>query len=132
MYADGLMSYGPTREKLPLTLARRIRRLLHLDLIPGLRPMLLSEFGVEPEVVPDVVFRAVLDEISRESGPRPRTGARGADGRAARPVPGGDQRPDRAGGGGLLRGDAWPGRRGPDTALLEARPDGACRRAPAA
>ncbi|MFD5222131.1 polysialyltransferase family glycosyltransferase [Streptomyces tendae] len=71
VYADGLMSYGPTREKLPLTLARRIRRLLHLDLIPGLRPMLLSEFGVEPEVVPDAAFRAVLDEISREAADGP-------------------------------------------------------------
>ncbi|WP_395572168.1 polysialyltransferase family glycosyltransferase [Streptomyces sp. BK79] len=72
VYADGLMSYGPTREKLPLTLARRIRRLLHLDLIPGLKPLLLSEFGVAPEVVPDDAFRAVLDEISREAADDPR------------------------------------------------------------
>ncbi|MFE0203197.1 polysialyltransferase family glycosyltransferase [Streptomyces sp. NPDC058985] len=67
VYADGLMSYGPTREKLPLTIASRVRRLLHLDLIPGLRPLLLSEYGVEPEIVPDDAFRAVLDEISREA-----------------------------------------------------------------
>ncbi|AQS67904.1 polysialyltransferase family glycosyltransferase [Streptomyces pactum] len=72
VYADGLMSYGPTREKLPLTIARRIRRLLHLDLIPGLRPMLLSEYGVAPEVVPDGAFRAVLDEISRDAADDPR------------------------------------------------------------
>lgn len=72
VYADGLMSYGPTREKLPLTLARRIRRLLHLDLIPGLKPLLLSEFDVQPEVVPDDAFRAVLDEISREAADDPR------------------------------------------------------------
>ncbi|MFJ5261293.1 polysialyltransferase family glycosyltransferase [Streptomyces sp. NPDC088387] len=65
VYADGLMSYGPTRERLPLTISSRIRRLLHLDLIPGLKPMLLSEYGVPPEVVPDDAFRAVLDEISR-------------------------------------------------------------------
>ncbi|MFE6284939.1 polysialyltransferase family glycosyltransferase [Streptomyces sp. NPDC057877] len=67
VYADGLMSYGPTREKLPLTIASRIQRLLHLDLIPGLRPLLLSEYGVEPEVVPDESFRAVLDEISADA-----------------------------------------------------------------
>ncbi|MFG3317498.1 polysialyltransferase family glycosyltransferase [Streptomyces sp. NPDC048171] len=67
VYADGLMSYGPTREKLPLTIASRVRRLLHLDLIPGLRPLLLSEYGVEPEIVPDDAFRAVLDEISRDA-----------------------------------------------------------------
>ncbi|MFE1028706.1 polysialyltransferase family glycosyltransferase [Streptomyces sp. NPDC058818] len=72
VYADGLMSYGPTREKLPLTIARRIRRLLHLDLIPGLRPMLLSEYGVPPEVVPDGAFRAVLDEISHDAADDPR------------------------------------------------------------
>ncbi|MGV9843087.1 polysialyltransferase family glycosyltransferase [Streptomyces fungicidicus] len=72
VYADGLMSYGPTREKLPLTIARRIRRLLHLDLIPGLRPLLLSEYGVRPEIVPDGAFRGVLDEISREAADDPR------------------------------------------------------------
>ncbi|MER7488543.1 polysialyltransferase family glycosyltransferase [Streptomyces sp. NPDC126497] len=72
VYADGLMSYGPTREKLPLTLARRIRRLLHLDLIPGLKPLLLSEYGVEPEIVPDEAFRGVLDGISAEAAGDPR------------------------------------------------------------
>ncbi|MFJ9603652.1 polysialyltransferase family glycosyltransferase [Streptomyces althioticus] len=72
VYADGLMSYGPTREKLPLTLGRRVRRLLHLDLLPGLRPMLLSEYGVEPVVVPDGAFRAVLDEVAREAADDPR------------------------------------------------------------
>ncbi|MEU5138184.1 polysialyltransferase family glycosyltransferase [Streptomyces sp. NPDC021139] len=71
VYADGLMSYGPTREKLPLTLARRVQRLLHLDLIPGLRPMLLSEFDVEPVTVPDEAFRAVLDEVSRDAADDP-------------------------------------------------------------
>ena len=72
VYADGLMSYGPTREKLPLTIARRVRRLLHLDLIPGLTPLLLSEYGVEPGIVPDEAFRGVLDEISREAADDPR------------------------------------------------------------
>ncbi|MEV5316434.1 polysialyltransferase family glycosyltransferase [Streptomyces sp. NPDC052687] len=72
VYADGLMSYGPTRNKLPLTIGWRIRRLLHLDLIPGLRPLLLSEFGVEPEVVPDAAFRRVLDEISEDAADDPR------------------------------------------------------------
>ncbi|MEG3628273.1 polysialyltransferase family glycosyltransferase [Streptomyces poriticola] len=71
VYADGLMSYGPTREKLPLTIGCRIRRLLHLDLIPGLQPLLLSEFGVPPEVVPDDAFRAVLDEISQDAADDP-------------------------------------------------------------
>ncbi|GEB56144.1 polysialyltransferase family glycosyltransferase [Streptomyces gardneri] len=67
VYADGLMSYGPTRSDLAQSIAIRIRRVLHLDLVPGLRPLLLSEYGVEPELVPDSAFRAVLAEIADAS-----------------------------------------------------------------
>ncbi|MFD1832644.1 polysialyltransferase family glycosyltransferase [Streptomyces desertarenae] len=67
VYADGLMSYGPTREKLPQTTACRIQRLLHLDLVPGLKPLLLTEYGVPAELVPNDVFRAVLDELDDAS-----------------------------------------------------------------
>ncbi|MGW2558962.1 polysialyltransferase family glycosyltransferase [Streptomyces sp. NPDC001514] len=67
VYADGLMSYGPTRDELPQQIACRIQRLLHLDLVPGLRPLLLSEFGVEPELVPDDAFRKVLAEIAESA-----------------------------------------------------------------
>lgn len=63
VYADGLMSYGPTRNHIPVPMSSRIRRLIHLDLVPGLRPMLLSEHGVEPVAVPDDEFRAVLGRI---------------------------------------------------------------------
>lgn len=65
VYADGLMSYGPTREKLRQATVSRVRRLLHLDLVPGLTPLLLSEYEVPAESVPDAAFRAVLDEISQ-------------------------------------------------------------------
>ncbi|MCK1796885.1 alpha-2,8-polysialyltransferase family protein [Streptomyces sp. XM4193] len=65
VYADGLMSYGPTREKLRQATASRVQRLLHLDLVPGLVPLLLSEYQVPAEPVPDAAFRAVLDEISK-------------------------------------------------------------------
>ncbi|MFF8917994.1 polysialyltransferase family glycosyltransferase [Streptomyces sp. NPDC015032] len=64
IYADGLMSYGPTRSKLDQLVGTRIRRLLHLDLVPGLRPLLLTEFGVESEIVPTDVFLKVLDELA--------------------------------------------------------------------
>ncbi|MCX2968107.1 MULTISPECIES: polysialyltransferase family glycosyltransferase [Streptomyces] len=64
VYADGLMSYGPTRERLPAATAPRIQRLLHLDLVPGLRPLLLSEYDVPAETVPTHAFRAVLDELT--------------------------------------------------------------------
>ncbi|GAA1883390.1 polysialyltransferase family glycosyltransferase [Streptantibioticus ferralitis] len=64
VYADGLMSYGPTRNKLELLVTSRIRRLLHLDLVPGLTPLLLSEYGVRPEIVPTGAFTAVLAEVA--------------------------------------------------------------------
>ncbi|MFF7180993.1 polysialyltransferase family glycosyltransferase [Streptomyces sp. NPDC008121] len=64
VYADGLMSYGPTRDELPQSIGCRVRRLLHLDLVPGLRPLLLAETGVACELVPDDAFRAVLAEIA--------------------------------------------------------------------
>ncbi|WBB58912.1 polysialyltransferase family glycosyltransferase [Streptomyces sp. WMMC500] len=64
VYADGLMSYGPTRERLPQHVACRVQRLLHLDLVPGLEPLLLTEYGVPAEVVPNEAFRAVLDEVA--------------------------------------------------------------------
>ena len=40
------MSYGPTRNKLDPLVGTRVRRLLHLDLVPGLTPLLLTEFDV--------------------------------------------------------------------------------------
>ncbi|MFI8826729.1 polysialyltransferase family glycosyltransferase [Streptomyces sp. NPDC053431] len=68
VYADGLMSYGPTRDELPQSIAARVRRVLHLDLVPGLRPLLLTEYGVGAELVPDDAFRAVLREIAEDAG----------------------------------------------------------------
>ncbi|MFJ9809378.1 polysialyltransferase family glycosyltransferase [Streptomyces sp. NPDC101158] len=68
VYADGLMSYGPTRDELPQSIAARVRRVLHLDLVPGLRPLLLTEYGVGAELVPDDAFRAVLREIAEDGG----------------------------------------------------------------
>ncbi|WP_307071648.1 polysialyltransferase family glycosyltransferase [Streptomyces sp. B3I8] len=71
VYADGLMSYGPTRDEPPHSVAVRVQRLLHLDLVPGLRPLLLSEFGVAAELVPDDAFRAVLADLSRAAADDP-------------------------------------------------------------
>ncbi|WP_405899509.1 alpha-2,8-polysialyltransferase family protein [Streptomyces sp. NBC_00727] len=64
VYADGLMSYGPTRSRLDQLVGTRVRRLLHLDLVPGLKPLLLTEFGVEPEIVPTDAFLKVLGELT--------------------------------------------------------------------
>ncbi|MEU6116129.1 polysialyltransferase family glycosyltransferase [Streptomyces sp. NPDC047117] len=67
VYADGLMSYGPTRSKLDPLVGTRIRRLLHLDLVSGLKPLLLTEFGVPAETVPTEPFLAVLAELAEEA-----------------------------------------------------------------
>ncbi|MFF9057538.1 polysialyltransferase family glycosyltransferase [Streptomyces sp. NPDC014882] len=63
VYADGLMSYGPTRNKLDPLIGTRVRRLLHLDLVPGLVPLLLTEFGVPARTVPTSGFLKVLGEV---------------------------------------------------------------------
>jgi hypothetical protein len=63
VYADGLMSYGPTRNKIDPLVGTRIDRLLHLDLVPGLEPLLLTEFGVPAEIVPTDAFVKVLAEL---------------------------------------------------------------------
>ncbi|MFF3461253.1 polysialyltransferase family glycosyltransferase [Streptomyces sp. NPDC002619] len=63
VYADGLMSYGPTRNKIDPLVGTRVDRLLHLDLVPGLKPLLLTEFGVPAEIVPTPAFTKVLAEL---------------------------------------------------------------------
>lgn len=63
VYADGLMSYGPTRNKIDPLVGTRVQRLLHLDLVPGLEPLLLTEFGVAPEIVATPAFTKVLAEL---------------------------------------------------------------------
>jgi hypothetical protein len=69
VYAEGLMSYGPTRDALPVEAASRIRRLLHLDLVRGLRPLLLTEWEVEAVPIPDDAFRAVVAEVRAAAPP---------------------------------------------------------------
>ncbi|GGJ20939.1 alpha-2,8-polysialyltransferase family protein [Streptomyces brasiliensis] len=63
VYADGLMSYGPTRNKIDPQVGTRVNRVLHLDLVPGLKPLLLTEFGVAGEIVPTPAFTKVLAEL---------------------------------------------------------------------
>ncbi|MYW68489.1 hypothetical protein GTY65_31090 [Streptomyces sp. SID8379] len=70
-YADGLMSYGPTRNKIDPLVGTRVRRLLHLDLVPGLKPVLLTEFGVPPQIVPTENFLKVMAGLTGASGELP-------------------------------------------------------------
>lgn len=69
VYADGLMSYGPTRNKIDPLVGERVRRLLHLDLVPGLAPLLLGEFGPTAEIVPTEAFTKVVAELADSAGP---------------------------------------------------------------
>ncbi|MER5885543.1 alpha-2,8-polysialyltransferase family protein [Streptomyces sp. NPDC001941] len=72
VYADGLMSYGPTRSRIDPLVGERVRRLLHLDLVPGLAPLLLAEFGAVAHLVPTSAFTKVVDELAdRGAGPGP-------------------------------------------------------------
>uniref|UniRef100_A0AAU2V4C7 Alpha-2,8-polysialyltransferase family protein n=1 Tax=Streptomyces sp. NBC_00003 TaxID=2903608 RepID=A0AAU2V4C7_9ACTN len=64
VYADGLMTYGPTRNKLDPLIGTRVRRVLHLDLVPDLRPLLLGEFGVPSETVPTAAFLKTVGELA--------------------------------------------------------------------
>jgi Alpha-2,8-polysialyltransferase (POLYST) len=66
VYAEGLMSYGPTRSPLPEMVSSRIERLLHLDLVPGVTPLLLSEQQVSTTMIPTDSFRAVAKTMIDE------------------------------------------------------------------
>ena len=64
VYSDGLMSYGPTRSSLPVELGTRVTRVLHLDLVPGLRPVLLREEGAVAQALPSEAFRTVIRDAA--------------------------------------------------------------------
>jgi hypothetical protein len=64
-YADGLMSYGPTRNRLPAQVGHRISRLLHPDLVPGIEPLLLTEFGVRGTVISDEAMRTTFAAVEK-------------------------------------------------------------------
>lgn len=67
VYEDGTAGYGPTGGKLDPLLGTRVRRLLHLGLVPGVKPLLLTEFGVADEVIPDDAFRTVVRKVGAAS-----------------------------------------------------------------
>ncbi|MEW9529343.1 polysialyltransferase family glycosyltransferase [Microbispora sp. NPDC049125] len=64
IYSDGLMAHSPTRDVLPGEISARITRLIHLDLVPGLTPLLLTEHGVPAEALPVGAFRRVVDQVA--------------------------------------------------------------------
>ena len=69
VYADGLLSYGPSRKSLPRQIGVRVERLLHLDLVPGVEPLLLREYGVEPVRISTESFAKVIAVVAADAGP---------------------------------------------------------------
>jgi hypothetical protein len=69
VYADGLMTYGPTRNELARDVHSRIRRTLYLELVPGLRPLLLTEYGVPSEPVEPTAVQRVFAEFGQACVP---------------------------------------------------------------
>ena len=63
VHADGLMSYGPTRNSLLLTNGQRMTSLHYLPYVEGVVPRLLSEFDAVPVPLDVTYFRGVVDEL---------------------------------------------------------------------
>ncbi len=67
VYSEGLMSYGPTRSRLPQSMYERITELIHVDLLPGISPLMLSEYDVPSRVIPLDAFAATLQMVAEAS-----------------------------------------------------------------
>lgn len=65
VHSDGLMSYGPTRTRLPLHMLQRLVGTIHIDLVPGLEPLLLLEADPERKVLGIGKLAAVLNELAQ-------------------------------------------------------------------
>ncbi|MGI3781506.1 MAG: hypothetical protein ACRYG2_12090 [Janthinobacterium lividum] len=70
LLAAGAAVYGPTPRGLGGRLARRTDRVLHVDLVPGLRPLLLAERPAAIQAVPFEDVRAVTAALPG-TGPVP-------------------------------------------------------------
>lgn len=68
--SEGLMSYGATRDPQAHSFGQRIESLVHLDLVEGLVPLLLSEHGVPPIAVEAGSFRALVEEMAADQRDR--------------------------------------------------------------
>lgn len=62
--ADGLMSYGPTRTRLPPSMPQRMTSLHYAPLVTDLEPRLLHETGIIAKPVPLESIGAAIAEVS--------------------------------------------------------------------
>jgi hypothetical protein len=70
LLAAGVTAYGPTSGALQGRLAKRVRQVLHLDLVPELEPLLLDERDVPSRPVPLASVRTVAASLP-SPGPVP-------------------------------------------------------------
>lgn len=68
VFSDGLMGYGPTRNQLSGDVSTRIERLLYLDLVPGVRPLLLRETRARARAIPQDRFAEVIATVPKPAG----------------------------------------------------------------
>ena len=64
VHSDGLMSYGPTRNAVPLHIAQRLDGLVYVDLVPGLQPQLLAEHRPPTVAVESRRLKAVIEDLA--------------------------------------------------------------------
>lgn len=62
--SDGLTVYGPTPGAFSPSMRKKIDRLIYLDLIPGLNPVLLSELDVPQLSIPADLLREVVSHVA--------------------------------------------------------------------
>ena len=89
----------PHPDKLPAQVGMRVERLLHLDLVPRVRPLLLREYGVRPSLISTESFQKVRGRYPCRARVRPDlVGSGGPTIGAARPAPVSSSADDRRGG----------------------------------
>lgn len=62
--SDGLMTYGPIRSQPDDAVRARFDRLLYLDLVEGLAPLMFSEDGIVPQAIATEAFRSLMEEYA--------------------------------------------------------------------
>jgi len=67
VHSDGLMSYGPTRNRLPMPLRQRLMGTIHVDLVPGLEPHLLAELQPVRKVLRAQQLERIFTELAEEA-----------------------------------------------------------------
>ena len=68
-YAADLTVYGPTPAEVPFRTWRRLTTLLYADLVEGLEPLLLSEYGVDARAIPAAAVAALLAHGADDTAP---------------------------------------------------------------